>query len=193
MNAAGTAPLCLPTNRRQRVPSLLEIAEAWWNRPEWPDYPGNIDMGEPFCAACGWRGPVTDGDLRAVWRFASKFIDRAHLVDHMFDGRDDTANLVPLCHLCHRRMPAFRIGQRDAALAWVRSQPHLPWWWQPFTDNLAAQHPELLARGGDASRTLLRHAWTSALEMVATAYQAAQPWPTVAGPADGPKERPDDR
>jgi hypothetical protein len=79
--------------------------------------------------------------IEAAWRQAGRFLDRAHLVDHMFDGSDDASNLIPLCHFCHKDMPAFRVGQHDAALRWIQNFPPASPYWQLATDEVAERNP----------------------------------------------------
>lgn len=170
-------PTLALTPPKRRMPTLLAIAEHWEDRPDWRDYPGNIDIGEPFCAACGWRVPVPWGqdlDLAAMWGWAGKWIDRAHLVDHMADGSDDVSNLVPLCHLCHRTMPMFRVGQSAAALDWVRSHQRRSGFWTLYTDGYGERFPaEVAGMSGSASRAWLRHMWVEFLELYARSMEAA--------------------
>jgi hypothetical protein len=147
------------------MPQLPAVARHWQGLSDWPHYPGNIDSGEPFCARCGWRvpphkAPVDEyGDPRRVslaqlWQKAGRVVDRAHLVDHMFDGRDDVANIVPLCHLCHREMPSFGVREAGNALAWVKAGRDRGLFWQTTTD----------AYPGSLDRATLRDLWVIYLE-----------------------------
>lgn len=168
--------LSLRTPARGTGPSLLAIAESWLGQASWPEYEGNIiGMGEPFCAGCAWlvplpaqlADPVDAKGLKRAWDRAGRFLDRAHLVDHAADGRDDVGNLVALCSLCHRDMPSFSVGQRDEALAWVKAIPRRPFWFQVFTDTFALENPDLLDRmDGSGSRSWLRRGWEGCLEAV---------------------------
>jgi hypothetical protein len=57
-------------------------------------------------------------------------------------------NLVPLCHLCHDRMPSCK--HRAAAISWVNSVKTAPTLWNVFTHNL------LWGKTPQRSTTLLR-------------------------------------
>ena len=159
----------------RKTPSLLAVAEHWVGSPALPDYPGNIDMGEPFCAGCCWRTPLRpeDGEpetrLDAIWRFANRFLDRAHLVDHSLDGYDSADNLLPLCHICHHKMPSFGVGARGEALAWVRALPRRPWQFGLVTDSYAEEYPDALKAlsGTKQGGSWLRRIWVVYLEWVA--------------------------
>jgi hypothetical protein len=159
--------------RRDPAPSLYELSRYWLkidnanydaSRPR--VYDANfIDNGEPACAACGWRVPVIESEdltLRLIWKAAGHFLDCAHLQDHCFGGTEEPANLLPLCHPCHRRMPSF--DDRDDALAWLSAQPATPFWWQMTTDA----HPP-------RDRHDLRRLWLFACEKLATAGLAVAP------------------
>lgn len=120
------------------MPHLRDIAEYWVDREDdLPSYQAHsIGLGEPFCAACGWLAPVPDGLGRKSWALASRFLDRAHLVDRALGGLDHEGNIVVLCHLCHRRMPSFDVDQWADAVAWVEEQRPCHWGWQLFTDEI---------------------------------------------------------
>ena len=80
------------------MPSLLKIAQ----------FHGLGD--EPFCVRCGYQPPVQ------TWREAARYLQRAHIIDRVYDGLDAVQNIVPLCGLCHRRQPIFR--DKVPALEW---------------------------------------------------------------------------
>lgn len=48
---------------------------------------------------------------------------RAHIIDRMFGGLDNAANLAPLCEWCHEIQPIFRPGDEAAALDWFGLPP----------------------------------------------------------------------
>lgn len=120
---------------------MNDIVEWWRTHPdEWgrdTDTPllraAWIGWGEPFCFACGWLAPVKDG-RRDSWRVAGKWLDRAHLHDHVFGGSNDPSNFVLLCHLCHYDMPES--ADREGGLLWVYRRPMCHWTWQIFTDGM---------------------------------------------------------
>lgn len=76
------------------------------------------------------------------WRACSRWLDRAHLEDHFGGGSEDVSNLVPLCYLCHKAMPAHDAGQRDQALQWVKAGHDRPGGWQVWTDAFGVELPE---------------------------------------------------
>lgn len=67
---------------------------------------------EPYCLRCGWQPPVE------TWVAARGLLERAHIIDRVFDGLDLVSNIAPLCAPCHRAQPIF--GPRDEydARAW---------------------------------------------------------------------------
>lgn len=121
-----TAKTDIPGRKRPNLPHILEVAEFWVDRDDWPHYRANtIGFGEPFCARCGWLVPIDDSRFatdKGAWGEASKrsYLERAHLIDRCYDGLDGVQNLVPLCWRCHDVMPSFKPGDEDAALSWVR-------------------------------------------------------------------------
>jgi 5-methylcytosine-specific restriction endonuclease McrA len=60
----------------------------------------------PTCVRCGLDG----------------YLERAHIIDRVFDGLDLESNLLPLCPLCHRSQPIFKPGDEDAALKWFSGE-----------------------------------------------------------------------
>lgn len=51
------------------------------------------------------------------------YLERAHIIDRVFGGLDNAANLAPLCDYCHRTQPIFKPGQEGEALRWFRLVP----------------------------------------------------------------------
>jgi hypothetical protein len=93
----------------RRMPSLLKIAQ----------FHGLGD--EPFCVRCGWQPPVQ------TWREASKYLERAHIIDRVYDGLDAVQNIAPLCGPCHRyQQPIFR--DPLTALDWFGLNGHPARW-----------------------------------------------------------------
>jgi hypothetical protein len=142
-----------------------------------PEYRAHsIVLGEPFCAACGWLAPASNGDPYSAqdWRSAGRFIQRAHLED--CDGTDNSVqNLVPLCLLCHEQMPMFDRGEREAALAWVRSKPDRHWGYQMLTD---AQDWSSIRHG--SIRGQLRRLYIRTLEVLASIHgEQLELWPDL--------------
>lgn len=115
------------------MPSMDAIINYWrehdgpWLKSRY------IGWGEPFCFACGWLAPVADGRADS-WRQAGKWLDKAHLHDHAAGGPDEPFNLVPLCHLCHDRMPESDSTMRG--LLWVQNREDVEWGFQLWTDTL---------------------------------------------------------
>lgn len=160
------------TTLPRKLAALPAVAGYWAAADETvtvlPDLASHwIGWGEPFCFACGWLAPVTDGP--GAWARASGWLDRAHLVDHWLGGSGEPSNLVALCHLCHDAMTE-PFDDRDEALRWVAQRrsdlPH-PTVWQVFTDahgrssgdgprrarmlRLRGDYLALLLREGDAA------------------------------------------
>lgn len=107
--------------RVRRMPTLGPIA-AYWSERE----PFAIRLSPPHCFRCQIRCPrsgVPASTRKSEWDKASRYLERAHLVDHALGGLDGPQNLVPLCHRCHRAMPMFDIGEGAAAIAWVLAGP----------------------------------------------------------------------
>jgi len=50
-------------------------------------------------------------------------LERAHLVDRCFGGLDHCANLIIICHACHRKMPSFEGNPKDSGI----HHPSLLW------------------------------------------------------------------
>lgn len=143
-------------NGGRRMPSLFQIAEFWKGNhaSHLPDLLTGRDLARPFCFRCGWRVPTWDTpmDDKAVWRYASGWLERAHLQDHSSGGPDTADNLVPLCTLCHRIMPEFPFAEDiPEALAWVRGELHMscPRWWQSETNALWSSDQPLQFVGSD--------------------------------------------
>ena len=84
---------------KRKMPSLKRIAEV-----------NNLGM-DARCVRCGY----TQG---GAWPYTCNWLDRAHVIDRVFDGLDTEANLRPLCHLCHRSQPIFEPGDEHTALDW---------------------------------------------------------------------------
>lgn len=89
-----------PSRPGRRMPTLSRIA-AYHGLP-----------AEPACVRCKWVAPC------GTWRAASRYLERAHIIDRVFDGLDGPQNLAPLCHGCHKDQPIFRPGDEVAALRW---------------------------------------------------------------------------
>ena len=110
------SPGWLPERPKRKMPSLRAIAQFWARREPFAGH--GIDV--PACFGCGWELPCPeDAALSQRWQMASRYLERAHLVDHALGGLDGPQNIVPLCGDCHRVMPMFGIDQQDAAIAWV--------------------------------------------------------------------------
>lgn len=93
----------------RKMPSLLKIA-AYHQLPD-----------QPACFRCEEE---TDA---ATWRTANSELQRAHIIDRVFDGLDSVANLLPLCPPCHRGQPIFKAGDEAKALAWFHTHTTDPW------------------------------------------------------------------
>ena len=110
-------PDWMPSRGKARLPSLRKIAGYWAAAGLRAD--GDISV--PSCFGCGWVPPYSETDSVSVrWRKASRYLDRAHLVDRAEGGLDQVQNLIPLCWTwCHRIMPPYGTGQGGDALRWV--------------------------------------------------------------------------
>lgn len=64
------------------------------------------------CVRCSYLPPVDE------WRYAHSYLQRAHIIDRVFDGTDYPANLAPLCEGCHGRQPIFQPGDEAVAYTW---------------------------------------------------------------------------
>ena len=101
---------CFPRDEAEsRFPENL----CWW-----------IGLGEPYCFACHILMPVEDGLGMKSWQQASRFLDRAHLVDRSQGGLDGPQNVMLLCKQCHREMPEFTGEEAELALLWVRTHEY---------------------------------------------------------------------
>lgn len=119
------------SSRDRTFVHISDVIEFWRHQDvDWLRA-SRLGWGEPFCFACGWLPRVIDGKPGS-WEMAGKWLDKAHLQDHVVSGDDSARNLVMMCHLCHSIMPEF--DDRDLALAWVRDRPRAPSLWQAFTD-----------------------------------------------------------
>lgn len=96
------------------MPSRVKIAYYWRDSSyEYFDY--NMDWGEPSCWACGTFDGTLDIDLTnltgfgifKVWENHS-YLQRCHIVPKSFGGCNCEANLVLLCHRCHKASPDSR-------------------------------------------------------------------------------------
>lgn len=95
----------IPRRPGRRMPSLASIARF-------------NNLGEdPYCMKC-WYEP------EGKWRDANGWLERAHVIDRVFNGLDNESNLRPLCSRCHRSQPIFEVGQESEALKWFAT----PWW-----------------------------------------------------------------
>lgn len=114
-------PGWVPSRGKPRLPSLLKIAGYW------ADLGVVDDISIPFCFRCGWVPLYSEAASAAArWRQASRYLDRAHLVDRAAGGLDQVQNLMPLCWAgCHRIMPPFlSLDDGNAALEWVLNGAH---------------------------------------------------------------------
>jgi hypothetical protein len=138
--------------------------EAW--QDDFPKLllPGDSEWGVPFCFACEWQAPV-EPDRPASWNKANSWLDRAHLRDRAKGGPDSAHNLVPLCHLCHDRIPSF--DDRATAVEWVNSVRKVPTLWNLFTYSC------LWGATPSRSTTLLR-AWSDYHERMRIVYLAVR-------------------
>jgi hypothetical protein len=87
--------------RRTYTPS--RVVAYWHDRGE----PFTVDPDHPECFACG-RAAAAWGDL-----------ERAHLIDRIYDGLDGPQNLAMLCRRCHGAMPGHHPGQEQDAIGYV--------------------------------------------------------------------------
>lgn len=114
------------------MPAMGRIVDYWrdenpqWLKSAW------VGWGEPFCFACGWLPPVADG-RKDSWRSAGKWLDRAHLQDYFYGGPDEPFNLVPVCHLCHRKAPD--LPTREDGLGWIQGCERVHPCFQMYTDG----------------------------------------------------------
>lgn len=136
---------------RRGMPPLDKIAAHWHSQPEQirrtlrSQYTAGatalntrrhyLGWREPFCFACGWMPPVKVAERHKSWKAwntASKWLDRAHLIDHSLGGSSEPGNLAPICHLCHDGMPPFT--EHEPAWEWVINHSQAEWEWQLWTD-----------------------------------------------------------
>lgn len=114
---------------RKIVTKHSEIAEYWKDRcitenglacadtVPIPSIPVVVDCGEPRCFACGELPKKIDDDdsyekaLNEGWKkiwdlpVTKSFLNRCHIVPHMFDGKDEPKNMFLLCERCHIESP----------------------------------------------------------------------------------------
>ena len=139
-------------------PSLGSLADYWLTRADdlGPGYAvAHIGWGEPSCHRCGWLVP--EGHDPRPW------LDRAHLIDRAAGGLDTHANVVPLCHLCHRSQPMFLPGQEAEALDWLKAGDPKHWAWQLSTDTAFSDGPRLQRAKAVRAIRDLRHRWEGTL------------------------------
>lgn len=93
---------------KRRMPTMTQIAKHH-----------GFDRSTPLCIRCG----LVPDDY-ATWKDAGGLgLERAHVIDRVFDGLDTLANLLPLCWRCHRGQPIFKAGDEAAALDWFIGEP----------------------------------------------------------------------
>jgi 5-methylcytosine-specific restriction endonuclease McrA len=136
------------------MPTLTAIVEYWKTDRTAEAFPNLrahvIGWNNPHCFRCGWLTPLPGKDekpskrARPVWQFAAGWLQKAHLAERFSGGPDLAENLVPMCSLCHRQMPAL-IGNRDTAIAWINS-------WDPAAADADWQIATDYAWGGDRYR-----------------------------------------
>lgn len=115
-------------NPRKNV-NMLNIVGYWAKKQD----EGEIDwfnISMPHCVACKWRCPFTDDKQflylmeavmvneltesmyestishKELWEKSGRYLDKAHLVDHVNGGPSSPDNLIPLCKKCHKTMTA---------------------------------------------------------------------------------------
>ncbi len=118
----------LPQRPPRQMPSLKRIALHHGLGPD------------PYCVRCG----VVGGE--GSWAAANAWLERAHVIDRVFDGLDIESNLLPLCGGCHRQQPIFEPGDECAALRWFRRTPE-PWRREECALN-ADMRPPMTANDG---------------------------------------------
>ena len=128
-------------SRRRRANISFPTLIDYWSKnyaDTFPNLPAAVTgWAEPFCFRCGWLAPTRETEGRHAWTGVGGWLEKAHLHDFSGAGADHASNIVPLCMLCHRRMPDFP-DSRDEAAAWVSEQGHrgCPMWWQVRTDSI---------------------------------------------------------
>lgn len=95
---------------RRRMPTLQRIA-AFHRLPS-----------QPACVRCEMQ-PRAER-----WSDPNPGLERAHIIDRVYNGLDLVSNLLPLCPPCHRSQPIFKPGDDAAALEWF-GRPAAPSRW----------------------------------------------------------------
>ncbi len=90
----------LPQRPPRRMPGLERIARFHSLGPA------------AHCVRCGFARQPPE------WARAAGWLERAHIIDRVFDGLDLESNLLPLCSPCHLDQPVFRAGEEAPALRW---------------------------------------------------------------------------
>jgi hypothetical protein len=101
----------------------------------------------PHCWKCKALVPTDN------WDKASRWLERAHVIDRVFDGLDNAANLRPLCPGCHRVQPIFRAGEEARALRWF-NKPGDPM--MPFLVTVMGMYADIAPLRSDEPHRQLR-------------------------------------
>ncbi len=117
----------------------------------------------------GWRGPRRMPSMKVVARRLGMetpecvrcgrddvVLDRAHLIDRVYHGLDNAANLAPLCGWCHKVQPIFEPGDEAAALEWFKLSPLEPAPVSSHQGHDASQPPSFTVFGVQIPEDLLR-------------------------------------
>lgn len=99
--------------RKSRL-SRSHIAYYWKNKSiKYFDY--NMDWGEPSCWACGAFVESLDIELKGLNEFEifhvwenHNYLKKCHIVPRALGGCNCEANLILLCHRCHKASPDTR-------------------------------------------------------------------------------------
>lgn len=101
-------------NLKKGMPTRAKIAYYWRNTSyQYFDY--CMDWGEPSCWACNGFDGTLDIDLKGLRDFEifkvwenHNYLQRCHIVPKALGRCNCEANLVLLCHRCHKESPDTR-------------------------------------------------------------------------------------
>lgn len=116
---------------RNQLPSILKILDYWVEGSRLYIFPDCMifayGTGEPLCFRCGLCLKGWDWEWTWTSRSLGSWLHRAHLHDHRHGGLEDVSNLVPLCWLCHYKMPESL--NRTMGIDYVNEKVQAPALW----------------------------------------------------------------
>jgi 5-methylcytosine-specific restriction endonuclease McrA len=101
-------------DEKKSMPSRSKIA-YYWREASHKYFDYLMDWGEPSCWGCGTFNGKMDIEVRELYGFeifkvwgSHNYLQRCHIVPKALGGCNCEANLVLLCHRCHKASPDTR-------------------------------------------------------------------------------------